>query len=238
MGIVIACVCVCVYLCVCQFLLVRAITHHMFQLESSDLDKKMQNILLKVPIVLGADWAWPSMSNLTSFQNSVYLHRCCVFEIFVRCAKMGFVELFHITHDAAHILIALYACQEGRAMYVKQSNNKSLWDHQSPARLRLGDCQWILQAAVGFPQIIGTWHTDILYYNIDNHQNNCKTAFICLYLFGSHTLQSALFLAGLSTHASPSLFHILTSFMRTSPITMLNNRPCHGPWRGLGDSTL
>ena len=49
------CVCVCVYLCVCQLLLVRAITHHTFHLQSPDSDKKMQNILLKVPIVLGAD---------------------------------------------------------------------------------------------------------------------------------------------------------------------------------------
>ena len=88
-GIVIACVCVCV--CICQLLLVRMITHHTFRLESPDLDEKMQNILLKVPIVLGADWAWPSMSNLTSFKNSVYLHRFCVFEIFVRCAKTEFV---------------------------------------------------------------------------------------------------------------------------------------------------
>ena len=82
-------VCVCAYLCVCQLLLVRVITHHMFQLESPDLDEKMQNILLKVPIVLGAVWAWPSMSNLTSFKYSVYLHRFCVFEIFVRLAKNG-----------------------------------------------------------------------------------------------------------------------------------------------------
>ena len=115
-GIVIACVCVCVYLCVCRRLPVRAITHHTFQLESPDLDEKMQNILLKDPIVLGADWAWPSMSNLTSFQDSVYLHRFCVFEIFVRCAKTEFVELFHIAHGAAHILIPLYARRQGRAM--------------------------------------------------------------------------------------------------------------------------
>ena len=117
-GIVIACVCVCVcvYLCVCQLLLVRAITHYTFQLESPDLDEKMQNILLKVPVVLGADWAWPSMSNLTSFKNSVYLHRFCVFEIFVRRAKTEFVELFHITHGASHILIPLYARPQGRAM--------------------------------------------------------------------------------------------------------------------------
>ena len=68
------------------------------------------------PIVLAADWAWPSMSNLTSFQNSVYLHRFCVFEIFVRLANTEFVELFHIPHGAAHIMIPLYARRQGRAM--------------------------------------------------------------------------------------------------------------------------
>ena len=59
------------------------------------------------------DWAWPSMSNLTSFQNYVYLHRFCVFKIFVRRAKTEFVELFHIAHGAAHILFPIYARQTG-----------------------------------------------------------------------------------------------------------------------------
>ena len=95
-----------------------------------------------------------------------------------------------------------------------------------------------VQAEVGFCQVISTSHTDILYYNISNHRNNCKTASICLFLFDSHTRRSALFLARLPTHASPSLFHILTSFVRTSPITMLTNRSCHWPRRGLGVSTL
>ena len=36
--------------CVCEILLVRAITHHTFQLESHNLDEMMQNILLKIPI--------------------------------------------------------------------------------------------------------------------------------------------------------------------------------------------
>ena len=36
--------------------LVRARTHHLFKLESPNLNQKMQNILLKVPIVLGTDW--------------------------------------------------------------------------------------------------------------------------------------------------------------------------------------
>ena len=187
-GIAIACVCVCVYLCVCQLLLVRAITHHTFQLESPDFNKKMQNILVKGPIVLGADWAWPSMSNLTSFQNYVYLHRFCVFEIFVTRAKTEFVELFHIVYGAAHILIP--------------------WDHRSPASPRLGDWQWILLAAVGFRQIIRNSHIDILYYNIGNHRNNCKTAVICLYLFGlSHSPTSPILSAVVNTRVFWSVSH-------------------------------
>ena len=184
--------CVCVSVCVCQPLLVRVITHHTFQLESPDLDEKMQKKLLKVPILLGADWAWPSMSNLTSFQNSVSLHRFCVFEIFVRRAKTEFVELFHIAHGAVHNLIPLYARRQGRAMDRETVTNLRE-TIGSPASPRLGDWQWVLQAAVGFLQIIRTSHTDMLYYNIGNHRNNCKTAFICRYLFGSHTLRSAYF---------------------------------------------
>ena len=58
--------------CVCVLtFFVRVITHLTFQLESSNLDKKNQQILLKVPIVFGVDWLWPSRSNLTPFQNSV-----------------------------------------------------------------------------------------------------------------------------------------------------------------------
>ena len=37
--------------------LISAITRHNFQLKSPNWDQKMQNILLKVPIVLGTDWA-------------------------------------------------------------------------------------------------------------------------------------------------------------------------------------
>ena len=64
--------------------LVNAITRHNFEFKSPNLDQKMQNILLKVPIVLGTDWAWPSRSNFTFLKNYVYLHRFCIFEIFVR----------------------------------------------------------------------------------------------------------------------------------------------------------
>ena len=79
------CVC-CVCLCV-NFLLVHTITHHPFKLGSPNLDQKMQNFLLKAPVVLGAGWTKSSRWNLTSSQNPVYLHRFCAFEIFVRPSK-------------------------------------------------------------------------------------------------------------------------------------------------------
>ena len=166
------------------------------------------------------------------------MHHFCVFEIFVRRAKRSWLNCSS-SHMVPHTFWFLYMHTDRVVpRTVKQSINISLWDHRSPASHRLGDCQWIWQGAVGFRQIILISHADILYYNVGNHRNNCKTTFICLYLFVSHTLRSPLFLARLSTHASPRLFHILTSFVRTSPITMLTNRPCHGPWRGLGDSAF
>ena len=75
--------------CVCVNFFVRAITHLTFQLESSNLDQKIQQILLKVPIVFGVDWPWPSRSNLTSFQNSVYLHPFCVLKYLWDLHKNG-----------------------------------------------------------------------------------------------------------------------------------------------------
>ena len=46
-------------------------------------------------------------SNLTKFQNPVYLHRFCVSEIFVGHAKAESDALFHIPHGSAHMLIPL-----------------------------------------------------------------------------------------------------------------------------------
>ena len=234
------CLCVCVYLCVCQLLLVRTITHHAFQLESPDLDEKMQNIF--APYCFGADWAWPSMSNLTSFYNSVYLHRFCVFEIFVRRAKTEFVELFPHrkwcrTHSDSFICTPTGSC------------------HRPWNRQRTYLCETIgvlpaLDSAIGsgFYKLLSVFaksyspHIPIFYITTsaitETTVKQRSSAFICSSLTLRSGVSEVLFLARLSTHASPSLFHILTSFVRTSPITLFTNRPCHGPWRGLGDSAL
>ena len=75
--------------CVCVNLFCPGDNSPHFQLESSNLDQKIKQILLKVPIVFGVDWPWPSRSNLRPFQNSVYLHRFCILKYFWDLHKNG-----------------------------------------------------------------------------------------------------------------------------------------------------
>ena len=68
-GIVVACVClsVCVSVCVCVRQ-PRACPRHKsprVQARTTKFGQKVQNNLVKVPIVLGGDWPWPSRWNLT-----------------------------------------------------------------------------------------------------------------------------------------------------------------------------
>ena len=81
-GIVIACMCPCVrqsWACLHD-------NSSQVQARITKFGPKMQNIWLKFPIVFRTDWAMHSMSNFTFLKNSVYLHRFCIFEIFVRHA--------------------------------------------------------------------------------------------------------------------------------------------------------
>ena len=107
------------FVCVCVSVnfFVRAITHHTFQLESSNLDPKIQQILLKVPIVFGVDWPWPSRSNLTSFQNSVYLHHFCILKYLWDLHKNGsFLNCFP-AQMIPHIYRFQYTRWHGRATH-------------------------------------------------------------------------------------------------------------------------
>ena len=83
-----------------HFELVRAITHHPFKLGLPNLDQMFKIPWLRSLLFWGLIELY--MSNLTYFQNHVYLHRFCVFEIFVRLAKNGWKRsLFHILHGCA-----------------------------------------------------------------------------------------------------------------------------------------
>ena len=83
-----------------HFELVRAITHHSFKIGPPNLDQMFKIPWLRSLLFLGLIEL--DMSNLTHFQNHVYLHRFWVFEIFVRLAKNGWKwSLFHILHGCA-----------------------------------------------------------------------------------------------------------------------------------------
>ena len=60
------CVCVSVCLCVCQSLACPRDNSGPVQARIAKFGPKMQKTLVKVPIVLGGNWPWPSRSNLTS----------------------------------------------------------------------------------------------------------------------------------------------------------------------------
>ena len=62
------CVCVCVSVClsVCQSLACPCDNSGPVQARIAKFGPKMQKTLVKVPIVLGGNWPWPSRSNLTS----------------------------------------------------------------------------------------------------------------------------------------------------------------------------
>ena len=93
-----------------HFELVRPITHHPFKLGPPNLDQMFKIPWLRSLLFWGLIEL--DMSNLTYFQNSVYLHRFCVFEIFVRLAKTDENVVCSASYMAAHVNV----CPQGRVM--------------------------------------------------------------------------------------------------------------------------
>ena len=83
-GIVVACVCVCVCVCVClsvclsvcQSLACPGDNSGPVQARIAKFGPKMQKTLVKVPIVFGGNWPWPSRSNLTSKSEFTQFWAC------------------------------------------------------------------------------------------------------------------------------------------------------------------
>ena len=95
-GIVVACVCVCVCLSVClsvcQSLACPDDNSGPVQARIAKFAPKMQKTLVKVPIVLGGNWPWPSRSNLTSKSEFTPFWACMDHyspPILVRISKFG-----------------------------------------------------------------------------------------------------------------------------------------------------
>ena len=70
------CVCVSVCLCVCQSLACPRDNSGPVQARIAKFGPKMQKTLIKVPIVLGGNWPWPSRPNLTSKSEFTQFWAC------------------------------------------------------------------------------------------------------------------------------------------------------------------
>ena len=84
-----------------HFELVRPITHHPFKLGPPNLHQMFRIPWLRSLLFWGLIEL--DMSSITNFQNPVYLHRLCVFEIFVRLAKTDENVVCSTSYMAAHV---------------------------------------------------------------------------------------------------------------------------------------
>ena len=75
------------------------------QARFTKLGPRVQNILLRSLLFWGLIRL--DRSNLTLFKNPVYLHRFCVFKLFLGHTKAESDALFHIPHGSAHMLIPI-----------------------------------------------------------------------------------------------------------------------------------
>ena len=93
-----------------HFEIVRTIIHHPFKLGPPNLDQMCKIHWLRSLLFWGL--LQLDKSNLTYFQNHVYLHRFCVFEIFVRLAKTDENRVCSTSYMDTHI----YVRPHGRVM--------------------------------------------------------------------------------------------------------------------------
>ena len=87
-----ASVCPCPCVCVCQSLACPRDNLEPVQARIAKFGPKMQKTLVKVPIVLGGNWPWPSRSNLTSKSEFTSFWACSDHNsspIQVRITKFG-----------------------------------------------------------------------------------------------------------------------------------------------------
>ena len=96
---------------------VRAITHHTFKLESSNLDQKNRKIFLKVPIVLGLIDPYFLGQICVILPIYVYLDRFCVFSKICETYIKTVISLT-VPHPNAHMLTPIYS----RTWTTKQSS--------------------------------------------------------------------------------------------------------------------
>ena len=147
----------------CEF--VRAIRHHQLKSVFPNLDQKCILALLRSLLILGLidlDLQFHFISNMCFF------HKLCVSYSFASvCIYLVRPSPVNAPHSPGHRTYVDSSTHVERVppWTMKQSSFISWCDHQSSMSRRLGDWHWILQAPIGFRQIIPTSHAAILYAN-------------------------------------------------------------------------
>ena len=133
------------------------ISHHQLKSVFPNLDRKFILALLRSLLILGLhDWPWSSVSFLISnmffflpnFASLIHFASLCIY--LVRASP---VNAPHSTWHSTYTDSYMHA-DRVVPLTVKQSSFISWWDHRSSMSHRLGDWHLILQALIGFHQII------------------------------------------------------------------------------------
>ena len=131
------------------------------QARITKFEPELQNTLVKIPIVLGVDWAW-----LVKFN---YFKKSCLFasllhllNIYETCKNVWKRSLFHILNGCAQICSPTALCRGP----MKQSSFIFSVTIAGFPVLDSAIGKWIFNVSVGFRQIIHTSHAEVLYVNI------------------------------------------------------------------------
>ena len=137
----------------------------------SKFGPKMHLSTVKVPIDLGLDWPWCSVSFLISnmfilpkFASHYSFASVCIYSV-----RPSLMSAAHSTWHRTYTDSFMHA-DSVAPWTVKPSSFISWLDRRSSMSRRLGDWHWILQAPIGSCQMIHTSHAVILYASIRQSQ--------------------------------------------------------------------
>ena len=121
----------------------------------------------------------------------------------------------------------------------KHSTVISWWDHWSSANIDSAIGTGFYKLLSVFALLYTLLMSKLYVPTFVNHRNNSKTASVSLYFVWLSTLGKPVFVyistivSAINTYATQHrivCFTSLTSFMHVGSISMVTNRPCHGPW--------
>ena len=146
------------------------------QARATKFGPEVLNTLVKIPVVLGVDWAWHVMFNLFS-KSCLFASLLHLWNICETCKKRMKWSLFHILNGYAHICSTTETCHGPWNSRVVSLVWPLLASQSSTQRLAMDSCM-LLKA---FDKSYIPHMLKFCMPTFDNGRNNSKTACICLY---------------------------------------------------------